>query len=70
MYVPQDYLPIFSNWFIDYTFLDHSERGSRSMQQGRFTTSQVATVDASAISCYFKYRRSSPLGSHTWFTLL
>ena len=24
------------------------------MQQGRFATSQVATVDTGAISCYFK----------------
>jgi hypothetical protein len=55
MYVPK-IIFWFSNWFIDYTFLDHGRGApSRSMHHGRSETSSVATVDAraSAISCYF-----------------
>ena len=52
----------------DYTFLDH-ETGARSTHHGRFATSTVATVDGSAISHYLLDHRSSPVGSHTWFTL-
>ena len=53
MYVPK-VIFWFSIKFIDYTFLDHDKMGSRSMRHGRFATSPVATIDASAISCYFK----------------
>ena len=43
----------FSNWFIDYTFLDHSGRVPRSMRHNPFAPSSAA-ADAIGTSCYFK----------------
>ena len=44
----------FSNWFIDYTFLDHSGRVPRSMRHNPFAPSSAATADAIGTSFYFK----------------